>query len=62
MFGIIDLLRVVNQTTPVTRDDLGNLGGDAHFRPPEPDRAQQIMQGQIPTAKHVMQYPWWFWL
>jgi hypothetical protein len=31
---------------PVTRDDLGRLGGNPHFRPPAPDRAQQIAQGQ----------------
>jgi hypothetical protein len=35
--------------------------GNARFRAPEPDRAQQILQGQRPTAKRTAVYPWW-WL
>jgi hypothetical protein len=45
---------------PVTRDDLGNLGGDARFRAPEPDRTEQILQGKRPTAQHTAIYPGWW--
>jgi len=44
----------------VTREDLGRLGGDAGFQPPDPDRSQQIAQGRRPTAKHTWLYPWWY--
>ena len=48
---------------PVTRDRLGQLGGNAHFTPPNPDRAQQAMQGfpVTPRAKRaVVFWDWWF--
>lgn len=49
----------------VKREDLGKLGGDAHFTPPNPDRAQQAMQGYpvTPVAEHALTFwDWWrFW-
>lgn len=47
---------------PVTRDDLGRLGGNARFQPPESDRSQQIAQGQRVTARHTWLYPWSYWI
>jgi hypothetical protein len=54
---------ILNLIAPkeVTHEDLGKLGGDPHFRPPAPDRAQQILQGQRLTAKHSALYRWWYW-
>lgn len=59
MFDFFNFLFIRKE---VTRDDLGTLGGDSHFRAPEPDRTEQILQGKRPTAKHTAVYPWWYWL
>lgn len=45
-----------------TRDQLGRGDGNSRFDPPKPDRAQEIAQGQAPTARHSAVYPWWYQL
>ena len=54
-----DLIRLFT-AREVTRDDLGHLGGNPRFRPPAPDRTEQILQGKTPTAQHTAIYPWWW--
>ena len=39
---------------------LGRLGGDPDFRPPPPDRLEQVSDGIAPTTEHSAIEPWWY--
>lgn len=53
-------MTVPGYAQPVTRDQLGHLGGNPRFSPPPPDRLSEIQHGHIPTTEHSAIEPWWY--
>jgi hypothetical protein len=62
MFGLCDLwcrMVVPGYAEPVTREQLGQRGGDPGFTPPPSDRVAQVKYGLAPTAEQSTVAPWW---